>query len=74
MVAKDIEIHKGDKGDIARVLRRLAEAYQRSGDQEASEVSRKTAEMIRQELQGVRFENLPDSEESYDLLVSNFYR
>jgi hypothetical protein len=65
---------KGDKGDTARVIRRLAEAYELAGRVGEGAALKEQAEQIRKEIQGSLFDGLPDSEDSYDLLVWFGYR
>jgi hypothetical protein len=67
------EKRKGDQGDTARVLRRLAEAYELNGEVSKAASMKQTAERIRELLQGERFEELGDTELSYDLLVYSSY-
>jgi len=51
------------------MLRRLAEAYDLKGQRDEAATLRQKAESIRRDIQGSRFDGLPDTEESYDLLV-----
>jgi hypothetical protein len=67
------EKRKGDRGDTARVLRRLAEAYELKGDAAQAASFKEMAEDIRKQLQKERFSELGDTEQSYDLLVYSSY-
>lgn len=51
------------------MLRRLAEAYDLKGQHAEAAALKEKAESIRREVQGARFDALPDTEESYDLMV-----
>ena len=62
---------KGDKGEIARVTRRLAEAMRLKGDYVEAERLKKEAEKMRHEIQKFRTWQLPDEDRSYDILVFN---
>lgn len=65
---------KGDQGDVARIQRKLAELHFRKGrDDEGANLLRR-AEEVRKELQGPEWESSGDSEWSYNLLVSCYYR
>lgn len=64
---------KGDKGEVARVTRRLAEAYGLQGDHEKEARLTLQAEFMRKAIQRGRAWQLPDSERSYDILVYNEY-
>jgi hypothetical protein len=74
LIAQHNEDEKGDQGDVARVIRRMAEAYIRKGETEDGLKLWQTAETMRKELQGDRYAQLPDTEETYNLLVSYYYR
>jgi isopenicillin N synthase-like dioxygenase len=63
------EAKKGDKGDTARFIRRLADAMEAKGNLAQAQLHRIQAEAIRQEIQGERFYRLPDCERSYNLMV-----
>ena len=67
------EKSKGDKGEIARVTRRLAEAMGLKGEAEEEARLIQSAEKMRCEIQKGRPWQLPDEERSYDLLVWNEY-
>ncbi|WEW60104.1 hypothetical protein PRK78_005589 [Emydomyces testavorans] len=69
VICRFYEVLKGDQGDTARVLRALAEAYEGLGRHEEAEEHRIQAEDIRKQIQGERFNELPDCEQSYNLLV-----
>ena len=63
------EAQKGDKGDTARILRRLAEALQLNGEfVEANELEDEVGS-IRKKLQGPSFDVMGDTEESYNTLL-----
>jgi hypothetical protein len=55
------------------VLRRLAEAYYKKGNDEEGKKLYLEAEAIRKELQGIQYISLPDTEEVYDQLVSYYF-
>lgn len=63
------EKKKGDRGDTARHIRRLADALRLNGEEEEAEQRRLEAETIRKEVQGERFHTLPDDERTYNLMV-----
>jgi len=77
------ELKKGDKGDTARIIRRLSDAFRLKGDQQKAAglnieakanhekaVELKTeAENYRKEIQGERYAQLADCERSYNLMV-----
>jgi hypothetical protein len=65
---------KGDHGDVARVLRLLADAHKQRGDFEEAEKLHAEAEGIRRRVQGGRYHTLPDTYESYQLMVWSGYR
>ena len=69
MIAELNQEGRGDKGDIAQMLRRLAEAYEMKGEHDEAAKLKKSAEDIRREVQGSRFAQLPDTESSYDLMI-----
>ncbi|KAI4654999.1 uncharacterized protein J4E78_007179 [Alternaria triticimaculans] len=62
------EKNKGDAGDTARVMRKLAEALELAGDK-TGRFKRLEAEAVRRKLQGSRAEELGDTERSYNMLV-----
>lgn len=64
---------KGDQGDTARVLRCLSEALEGSEDHEEAKKLKIEAEEIRRKIQGHRYEELPDNEQSYNLLVYQLF-
>lgn len=68
-----VEHQKGDRGDVARVSRRLSEALSQNGEHEEATQLKEMAEGIRESIQGTRFKDLPDNERSYNLLVSMNY-
>ncbi|KAF2191377.1 TPR-like protein [Zopfia rhizophila CBS 207.26] len=72
-LAEQNQATQGDKGDMARVLRKLAEAYYLKGEMAKGRKFHAEAEAIRKELQGNRDANLPDCEEAYDQLVSYYF-
>ena len=51
------------------MLRRLAEAYNLKGRHAEAATMKEEAESIRRKVQGERFDALPDTEGSYDLMV-----
>jgi hypothetical protein len=55
------------------VLRKLAEAYYKKGNDEEGKKLYSEAEAIRKELQGIKYISLPDTEEVYDQLVSYYF-
>ncbi|KAF7904611.1 hypothetical protein EAF00_001945 [Botryotinia globosa] len=68
IIAQLNESSKGDKGETARVLRKLAEAYELNGDQEQGSKFKLQAETIRKQIQGARFEKLPDEDQLYAMM------
>ena len=58
-----------DKGEIARVLRRLATAYELKGDADTARATHTEAAAIRKTIQGNVSGQLGDSYESYDLMI-----
>lgn len=68
IIAQLNESSKGDKGETARALRKLAEAYELNGDQEQGSNYKLQAETIRKQIQGARFEKLPDEDQSYAMM------
>lgn len=74
IIAQLNEKGKEDKGEIARVLRKLAEAFHlrgADGDAVKAEDFRVHAEAMREEIQGPRFATLGDSDLSYAMM--NFH-
>ena len=71
VVAELNEVSKGDKGETARVTRKLAEAYELKGDRDTAKDLKESAESMRREIQGDRFEELPDEDISYAMM--NFH-
>ncbi|KAE8443926.1 hypothetical protein EG329_001236 [Mollisiaceae sp. DMI_Dod_QoI] len=59
---------KGDKGETARVWRRLAEALEKNGQIKEAIKLKSDAEAVRKEIQGERYKDLPDTEFSYNLM------
>jgi hypothetical protein len=60
---------KSDQGEVARVLRRLSDALEMNSQfQEAKEL-KDEAETIRRGLQGEMYDQLGDTEQSYNTLV-----
>ncbi|RDW67055.1 hypothetical protein BP5796_09804 [Coleophoma crateriformis] len=70
LIAQFNEARKGDKGEIARVIRKLATIYYLRGDNGNGDTLLAKAEVVRKKLQP----ELLNEENSYDLLVSSFYR
>ena len=60
---------KGDAGDTARVMRRLAEALCLAGEDREGLQLRLEGEAVRRKLQGARAAELGDTERSYNMLV-----
>ncbi|KAI9772628.1 MAG: hypothetical protein M1840_000222 [Geoglossum simile] len=60
---------KGDRGDTARVMRRLSEALELDGQLDEAKQLHDEAESIRKSMQGDRFDELEDTEQAYNLLV-----
>jgi hypothetical protein len=60
---------KGDKGDTARISRMLADVLEMKGEVDEARELLASAEAIRQAIQGQRFAELPDCEDSYNLMV-----
>ena len=71
------EATQGNKADIARVYRKLAEAFYQSGEVEAAKQLHKSAEEIRKAILGREYSVAADNEAEYDRLVayySYYYR
>ena len=68
VVAELIAESQGDKGEMARMIRKLAEAHYLNGDSEKATELKKWAELVRQEIQGDRFRELPDEDLSYAMM------
>lgn len=71
MIAEHNWVEMGHRGDLARVLRKLAIVYQLKGFALKASEHRKSAETLRLSMQD---HQLPDTEENYNMLVSNYYR
>lgn len=71
VVAKLNEESKGDKGETARVTRKLAEAYELNGEISKAKELKESAELMRRKIQGDRFQELPDEDLSYAMM--NFH-
>jgi hypothetical protein len=69
LISEANEKAKGDQGDTARIMRRLADAMIANDQVEEGITLKEEAERIRETVQGERFKDLPDCEESYDLMV-----
>jgi hypothetical protein len=74
LIAQFNEARKGDEGEIARVMRKLADICYLEGETEKGDKLRSKAESVRKKLQLKQEPKLLDNESSYDLLVSSFYR
>lgn len=68
VIAELNEESKGDKGEIARITRKLAEAFELKGEYETARDLKKSAESMRREIQGDRFTELPDTDLSYAMM------
>ena len=68
LVARLNEGSKGDKGETARIMRKLAEAFELSGESQTAQETKELAESMRKEIQGDRFDELPDSDLSYAMM------
>lgn len=71
IVAKLKKSSKGDNGEVARVQRKLAEALELAGETDEAQKLKTEAEAMRREIQGSRFEDLPDCDLSYAMM--NFH-
>ncbi|OCT46324.1 hypothetical protein CLCR_01350 [Cladophialophora carrionii] len=69
LICKLLEDARGDRRETARVMRRLAEALDLAGQSVEAAQYKEEAESIRKELQGARFDELGDTEQSYNMLV-----
>ena len=65
------QVSKGDMGEVARVERKLAEAFDLKGDFEEASRLKAAAETKRKDIQGARFDELPDCDLSYAMM--NFH-
>ncbi len=61
-------------GDVARVLRRMAEVHFRKGQSGDGERTKALAEKMRRDIQGEEYDEENDTEEGYNLLVACYYR
>lgn len=68
IVTKLNQPSKGDNGEVARAQRKLAEAYELKGVLHEATRLRTEAEAMRKEIQGPRFEELPDCDLSYAMM------
>ena len=68
LVAKLNEKSKGDQGETARIIRKLAEAMELKGDHKAAKELKDSAESMRKAIQGERYYELPDSDLSYAMM------
>lgn len=59
---------KGDEGEVARMQRKLAEALEMKGESDEAAKLKNLAETTRREIQGARFESLPDCDLSYAMM------
>lgn len=59
---------KRDEGEVARIQRKLAEALEMKGELEEAAKLKNLAETMRKEIQGARFESLPDCDLSYAMM------
>jgi hypothetical protein len=71
IIAELNEPSKGDKGETARIMRKLAEAHELNGDITKATNLKTRAEAMRKEIQGDRFDLLPDTDLSYAMM--NFH-
>ncbi|ETI19375.1 hypothetical protein G647_09207 [Cladophialophora carrionii CBS 160.54] len=69
LICKLLEDARGDRRETARVMRRLAEALDLAGQSAEAAQYKEEAESIRKELQGARFDELGDTEQSYNMLM-----
>lgn len=70
MKACEVNAHrKGDQGDVARMKRTLATALEFNGEGEEAGRLKAEAEGLREQIQGDRFRELPDNNESYNKMV-----
>lgn len=69
VIAKVNEPAKGDKGEVARIQRRLAEAYEKKGVMDKADKLKTEAEQMRKEIQGARYYELPDTDLSYAMMA-----
>jgi hypothetical protein len=63
------ESDKGDRGDTARVMRKLSQVFEAKGMTAKAQELATAAREIRKEVQGERFESLPESDYAYDLMI-----
>lgn len=71
IIAKLNQPFKGDNGEVARMQRKLAEAMELKGNTQEALQLKADAEKMRKEIQGQRFDELPDSDLSYAMM--NFH-
>ncbi|KAJ6019884.1 Tetratricopeptide-like helical [Penicillium canescens] len=65
---------QGDKGDYARVLWKLSQALELKNEGFEARRLRQQAEGIRRAIQGSRFDELPATDDSYNILVAAYFR
>jgi len=73
IVAKLNQTFKGDKGEVARVQRKLAEALELKGEFDEALRQKLDAETMRKEIQGGRYHELPDNDLSYAMMSFHAY-
>ena len=65
---------RGDKGNSARIMRKLADALKGMGKVREGERMRLGAERIRKQLQGVKYSSYADNDLSWDASVDVIFR
>ena len=73
VVGKLREQMRGDKGETARYMRSLADAYKLKEDNERSKELRTVADTWRKEIQMERWAELPDDDLSYAAMTFSAY-
>ena len=73
LIAQYNEDAEGDGGGVARVLRKMADCLSWMGKSKEAEDYHRRAETIRNRIQNGQLDR-GDDEQSYDMLVSTFYR
>lgn len=65
---------RGDKGDTARIMRKLADPLKGMGTVREGERIRLEAERVREQLQGVKYSSYADNDLSWNAWVDVVFR
>jgi hypothetical protein len=72
LTAEFSEATQPDRGNIARIIRRLGEALEKTGQKEEAAELHAEAEKIRKEMQDTKYSAKDDTEEAYNRLVAEY--